>query len=191
MRGVKWGLNLQQYKVVFDLLGQPTAFDSSLLPLLILPVVGLVLVITPQAIVDRYLPNGPKGVAGKIFAWVFFLFTGSISATWLYGTLQQTSSLKSAEETGRTSIVEGCLQYFHPMPESGHDLEKIEIGGRVFSYSDYVDTPAFHTTESHGGPIHPDSKVRLIIVGNDIVRVEVVQKACPVAPEFPKGTLPS
>ena len=72
------------------------------------------------------------------------------------------------------------------MPQEGHDVEKIEVDGHIFTYSDYISTPAFHITESHGGPIHADSKVRLAFSGQDIVRVEVQQKACPKAPDFPK-----
>jgi len=158
-----------------------------MIPLFILPVIGLLLVIVPQSAVDRLLPKGPKGVPGKLFAWVFFLFTSAFAGSWLLSHAEQAASFKSAEKAGHLSVVEGCLQHFHPMPQEGHDEEKIEIGGHVFTYSDYdVSTPGFNTTESHGGPIHADSKVRLAFNGNDIVRVEVRQKACPAAPEFPK-----
>jgi hypothetical protein len=157
-----------------------------MIPLFVLPTVGLILVITPQQIVDRFFTRGPKGAAGKIFAWAFFLFTGFISVTWLFTSVTQVVSLKSAIKSGRVSIVEGCLQHFHPMPEEGHDTERAEINGRVFEYSDYIVTSGFHTTESHGGPIHPDSKMRLTVVGDGIVKVEVQQHGCPTAPEFPK-----
>ena len=39
----------------------------------------------------------------------------------------------------------------------------------------------------NGGPIHADSKIRAAFVGNDVVRLEVQQHACPPAPEFPKA----
>lgn len=156
-------------------------------PLFILPVVGLLLVIVPQKIIDRILPNGPKGMAGKLLALCFFVFTSFAAGNWLLSHNEQASALKSAERTGHLSVVEGCLQHFHPMPQTGHDEEQIEVGGQVFTYSDYIETtPAFNRTESHGGPIHADSKVRLAFSGNEIVRVEVQQKACPAAPEFPK-----
>jgi len=158
-----------------------------MIPLFILPIVGLVLVIVPQKIVDRILPNGPKGFAGRVFAWFFFLVTGPVAVSWLLSHNEQASALKSAERNGHLSVVEGCLQHFHPMPQEGHDEEKIEIGGQVFTYSDYDESsPGFNRAESHGGPIHADSKVRLAFSGKDIVRVEVEQKVCPAAPEFPK-----
>jgi hypothetical protein len=181
------GVGLQkQYEVVFDLSTQPFAFEGWMIPLFVLPIVGLILVLTPQQIVDRFFTRGPKGTAGKIFAWVFFLFSGIVSMTWLFTSVTGENSLKSAVKSGNFSVAEGCLQHFHPMPEEGHDTERIEINGRVLEYSDYIITAGFHTTESHGGPIHPDSKIRLTVVGDDIVRVEVQQHSCPTAPEFPK-----
>lgn len=176
-----------QYKIAFDLNSQPVSFEGWMIPLIVLPVVGLILVITPQAIVDRFFTRGPKGAAGKIFAWIFFLFSGFISVTWLITSTNQTSSLKSAVKSGQVSVVEGCLQYFHPMPEQGHDTERLELNGKTFEYSDYIVTSGFHTSESHGGPIHPDTKLRLTVVGGDIVRVEVEQHACPSAGDFPKS----
>jgi hypothetical protein len=63
----------------------------------------------------------------------------------------------------------------------------LELNGRIFQYSDYMVTSGFHNAESHGGSIHPDSKLRLTVVGSDIVKVEVQQHACPAAVEFPKS----
>lgn len=175
------------YKIAFDLGHQPTTWDGGVIPLFILPVIGLVLVIVPQKTIDQILPNGPKGMAGKLFAWFFFLFTSFVAGSWLLGHEEQVSTLTAAEKTGQLSVVEGCLQHFHAMPQTGHDEEKIEVDGHVFTYSDYdLSTGGFNTTESHGGPIHADSRVRLAFSGDVIVRVEVQQKACPAAPEFPK-----
>ena len=70
------------------------------------------------------------------------------------------------------------------MPEGGHDSERLLVGGLAFEYSDYIATPAFNNTESHGGPIHADSRVRIGYVGTDIVRVETIDNVCPRAPEI-------
>lgn len=173
----------EQYQVAFDLSTQPFEVEPGLV---ILPIIGLILVVTPQALVDRFT-RGPSGRAGKIFAWFFFLFSSAISAVWLFGSLAQTANLESAIKAGEAYVVEGCLQHFHPMPEGGHDSERLQLDGRVFEYSDYLVTAAFNNAESHGGPIHPDSRLRLTVVGSDIVKVEVQQHACPAAPDFPKG----
>ncbi len=182
---------LEGYKLVFDMATQPKAFDPGLVPIFILPAIGLILVLVSQNIIDQFLSRGPKGAAGKIFAWAFFLATSFIAVTIMLGTRHQAQSLGAAMHAGKTSVAEGCLRYFHAMPRGGHDMEKIQVGDRVLSYSDYVETPAFHNAETNGGPIHPDSRVRLTTVGDDIVRVEVEQKQCPPTPDFPAASTAS
>lgn len=182
------GAGLQdQYKVAFDFSTQPIAFEGWMIPLVVLPIVGLILVITPQPIVDRFFTRGPKGKAGKLFAWIFFLFSSFVAVAWIFTSVSQAGALKAAIKSGQVSVVEGCLQRFHPMPAEGHDTERLDLNGRVFEYSDYIITPGFRNTESHGGPIHSDSKLRLTVVGGEIVKVEVQQHACPAAGEFPKS----
>ncbi len=82
----------------------------------------------------------------------------------------------------RYQVVDGCLQAFVPSPIPGHSPDTIRVGGREFSYDDYVEVIGFHQTENGGGPIHADTWVRLFLVGDAIVRVDAVQKACPTAP---------
>ena len=82
----------------------------------------------------------------------------------------------------RYQVVDGCLQTFVPSPIPGHSPDTIRVDGRTFSYDDYVEVPGFHQTEDGGGPIHADTWVRLFLVGDAIVRIDVVQKACPEAP---------
>ena len=65
------------------------------------------------------------------------------------------------------------------MPESGHDSERLKVGGKMFDYSDYVLTPSFRQSESHGGPIHRDSWVRIAHVDGHIIRLETADKVCP------------
>jgi hypothetical protein len=177
----------EQYEVAFDISTQRIAFEGWMIPLVVLPIVGLILVITPQSIVDRFFTRGPKATAGKILAWIFFLVGSFISVTWFFTLMNQAAALKSAVKSGQVSVVEGCLQHFHPMPKQGHGTERLELNGRIFQYSDYMVTSGFHNAESHDGSIHPDSKLRLTVVGSDIVKVEVQQHACPAAVEFPKS----
>lgn len=175
-----------QYEVVFDLSNRPFVFEDWMIPLIVLPLVGLILVLAPQPIVDKIFTRGPKGLAGKLFAWVFFVFCSAVSTIWLFTSVTERASLRSAMNSGNFEIFEGCLQRFHAMPNEGHDTERIQIAGRTFEYSDFIITQGFRTTEAHGGPIHADSRVRLTVVGDDIVRVEVKPHSCPMAPEFPE-----
>ena len=78
-------------------------------------------------------------------------------------------------ERGNCSVVEGVVENFHPMPKSGHDTERFEVNGVHFSYSDYVMSPGFNNTASHGGPIRDGLRVRICHNSGDILRLEVAQ----------------
>lgn len=174
------------YNLDFDIASTPVRLDAWIIPLVILPVVGACLVFFP-ALMSRILPGGLKGGARTVFSWFFFLFSTSIS---LFAVGAQTAAyldLRDARLSGNFASVEGCLQGFHPMPEGGHDSERLLIQGRHFEYSDYIITPAFNNSESHGGPIHPDSQVRIGFVGSHILRLETMDHACPRAPDIGPG----
>ena len=64
---------------------------------------------------------------------------------------------------------------FVPMPYTGHASERFAVGGKTFSYSDYILTGCFNNAASHGGPIKAGLTVRVSYVGNCIVRLEVAQ----------------
>jgi hypothetical protein len=171
------------YQLAFDLATANDRWLSGMLPMLILPALGLVLVVTPQRIVDRILTRGPKGRAGKAFALIFFLSSAGLETV---VALDHFSQLRAMERNSSLAFVEGCLQGFHPMPASGHDDERVQVRGIRFSYSDYDEsTPAFNNTESHGGPIHADSAVKIWYAGNSIVKLAVSNHACPNAPDIP------
>ncbi|HEY2353099.1 MAG TPA: hypothetical protein VGH83_11345, partial [Candidatus Acidoferrum sp.] len=63
--------------------------------------------------------------------------------------------------SGSAAIVEGVVTNFRPMPPEGHQLESFEIASQTFSYSDYVLTPCFNKTASHGGPIRQGLELRI------------------------------
>ena len=90
-----------------------------------------------------------------------------------------------AYRTHHYELVQGCLDGFVPSPSIGHTPDTIRVDGRTFSYADFViNGPGFHQTEAYGGPIHANTWVRLFLVGDSIVRVDVAQGACPAAPRF-------
>ena len=61
------------------------------------------------------------------------------------------------------------------MPYAGHSDESFVVGGRRFSYSDFVVTSGFHNAASHGGPIREGLYVRVTYLGNLILRLEIAQ----------------
>jgi energy-coupling factor transporter transmembrane protein EcfT len=74
---------------------------------------------------------------------------------------------------GEYATVEGAVSNFHPMPYSGHENETFSVNGVRFSYSDYVVSPCFNNTASHGGPIREGLRVRIAYSGDCILRLEV------------------
>lgn len=162
--------------VAFDILEAPV-FDLFMLVPFGLAILGLLMVL--GLFKGFRFKSAPA--AGPILNWIYFLFMlafSGISATSYFGDY---ASLKGAIQSGQAKVVEGCLDAFHPMPENGHDTERLRVGGQTFAYSDFIITPAFHKSEAYGGPIHRDSWVRVTSVGGDIARLEVADHACPAA----------
>jgi hypothetical protein len=75
-------------------------------------------------------------------------------------------------DAGRVKVAEGRVSRFIPMPYSGHALEHFCVDKACFSYSNYLSSPGFNQTSSHGGPIHEGLPVRVTYTGNTIVRLE-------------------
>ena len=78
----------------------------------------------------------------------------------------------SVLSSGHAQFIEGPVENFVPMPVTGHALEWFDVKGVQFSYSDYVVTPGFNHTSSHGGPIREGLYVRIWYRGNDILKLE-------------------
>ena len=72
----------------------------------------------------------------------------------------------AAFRAGQYSLVEGTVADFHPMPYEGHNEECFTVEDQRFCYSDYVVTPGFHNTASHGGPIPAGIHVRIAYLGH-------------------------
>ncbi len=85
------------------------------------------------------------------------------------------SHLASALRDGKCEEVTGDVTNFHPMPAGGHDKESFCVGNRWFEFSDYMVSPGFNNTSSHGGPIREGLKVRIHHRGNDILRLEIAK----------------
>ena len=111
-----------------------------------------------------------------IFSYAFLGFAILWTVVAFADTARSYSSLASALREGRCDIVAGKVTQFHPMPASGHDTERFVIGNRQFKYSDYIVSPGFNNTSSHGGPIRDGLRVRIHYVGNDIARLEIAHE---------------
>jgi hypothetical protein len=112
----------------------------------------------------------------QFFPYAFLGFAILWTVVAFADTARSYSSLASALREGRCDIVAGKVTQFHPMPASGHDTERFVIGNRQFKYSDYIVSPGFNNTSSHGGPIRDGLRVRIHYVGNDIARLEIAHE---------------
>jgi hypothetical protein len=118
----------------------------------------------------RKLPSTtPKFVPYAFLGFSLFLtmfaFAGAVGG----------SASAYALREGNCGVVTGEVTQFHPMPETGHDKESFVVDGRRFEYSDFIVSPGFNNTSSHGGPIREGLKVRIHHSGNDILRLEIAK----------------
>ena len=136
--------------------------------------VGLLLVLAPD-LMQRLLPYGLQGRARKIFSWVFLGMALAGAFVTFRTTTHSYDVAAAMSRDGKYSVVEGQVTNFVPMPYGGHARESFAVGGKTFTYSDYILTGCFNNTTSHGGPIRAGLTVRISHVGNCIVRLEVAQ----------------
>ena len=120
------------------------------------------------------------GIASTAFAGLWTLVVA-------VGTYSDYSSLQQIYRQGQSRLVEGKVENFHPMPYTGHDLESFTVNGVKFEYSDYVVTPGFNNTSSHGGPIRENLQVRIHYLNNAILKLEVL-RGSPASPPIHTGT---
>jgi hypothetical protein len=112
---------------------------------------------------------------GKFFAYMMLPFAAFWTLASSCSLLAGYSSLASALRSGRCQVAEGEITQFHPMPAQGHEWESFVVGSKRFEYSDFVLSPGFHNTSSHGGPIREGLRVRIHYLGNDIARLEIAK----------------
>ena len=83
-----------------------------------------------------------------------------------------------AYRRGEYRTVEGYVEDFHPMPETGHDRESFTLGGVEFVYSDYQSQFGYHNARSLGGVVTGDGQhlrigyTQVPGLGNVIVYIE-------------------
>jgi hypothetical protein len=155
-----------------------TVFDAAhTVPPIWLPLFGLLLVG-----IGAFLVFNPTWVSAsqhdrrtRVFGWAVFI----IGLLW---TLPVTVFLHSeyigtrrALATGGYDVIEGPVTDFKPMPYSGHASESFTVAGQMFSYSDYISTPCFNNTRSHGGPINDGIYIRATYRANCILRLEIAR----------------
>jgi hypothetical protein len=136
---------------------------------------GGILALCRPALFEKQFSNGRTVRPSKTFAWVFLLCAMAISIpmnTVTWSRYQTAISRLRSEDFG---IVQGRVENFVPEPLTGHAMESFSVGGKSFSYGQYVDTSGFHNSSSHGGPIKEGLYVRISYRGNVILKLECVR----------------
>ncbi|MCB2088518.1 MAG: hypothetical protein R3E18_04320 [Sphingomonadaceae bacterium] len=168
------------FTLAFDLTRWPDFWFAGVWPLYLFPAILLLANLLewrralPEEPVMRWLIYGYRALLALLLAGVIVIAVVQFL---------ERSRLRALLAQGEADFVAGCLDYYHPMPEAGHDRETVALGGRIFRHSDFRLHAAFNNTASNGGPIHADSEVRLWYSGSKILRAEVKPNACPAAPD--------
>jgi hypothetical protein len=109
--------------------------------------------------------------------WLFPVSACAFGVLWLatagFSVMYSGSKALEAFRKGDYWLVEGVVTDFKPMPYEGHTMECFSVQEERFCYSDYVITPGFRNTASHGGPIRDGLPVRIADRGGVILRLEI------------------
>lgn len=161
------------YKLVFDLQTSAVRFSNYLfiLPGLVIFLVGVVTYIFRDHFSNPFRKK-PMPQRFPFFLLLFGALWMQLSGLSLYA---QYETAEHAIRTGKAATVTGQVVRFKPMPYLGHGMESFCISDTdaCFSYSDYVVTPGFNQTSTHGGPIQQGLPVRVTYDGNTILKLEV------------------
>lgn len=138
--------------------------------------------------------GGKPSPTNRKTIWFFTLFASIWAVAMLFGGVHQTARERALQAAARSDLVrtvEGCLDTFTPERASSMrgttSDERWSVAGQRFAYSSGDMGSAFHLIEREGGPVHADSRVRVSFVpdrftgGVQIVRLEVMDRACPMA----------
>lgn len=174
------------YVTVFDLISHPERINPPYGFFALFILIGVVsLGITILKSRYRRKVYWSSGIFSVLFL-SFSLIMAVYDASWVFDARRRV-------ENKTFRAVEGCLDSFHPGSEyssrSTAGNEYWTVGGERFEYGVGEVRNGYHTPEPAGGFVHPDSQVRVAFVpsynsGNkEIVRLEVIQHACPSAPD--------
>jgi hypothetical protein len=152
------------YKTVFEIGLGSFPWASAARPLIFV-VIGALLV----RFVKRKRIYVVMGILGVAFGTLIFV-------TLLVIFVPNFVKLRSAYVSGRSSIVEGVVENFHPAPALGPATESFSVNGMSFSYNALDNTPCFHNAPIHAGPIRSGLHVRIYYNEACIQRVDIAQR---------------
>jgi len=177
------------YETVFEITQKP--FDWRPAFGLIFVVIGVLLIIFGPRL-DRG-KNGKHfgltfAISPKLLGWFFVIFASFCMLVAFGATYASNRELVQAYRTGKYSVVEGIVEDFHPMPYGRGQNECFRVEKQKFCYSDYVASPTFNQSASHGGPIRTGLPVRIAYYEDEnfqarILRLEIRADSLPSGAE--------
>ena len=159
------------YKVIFDVTQNSPDWSQAAFGLIFVTT-GLVLILFPQ--LNKKSTIQRTRIFGGIYLAGALLWTAATTAAIFSGQEQARAII----EHHQYKTVEGRVKNFLPMMTGGRKQESFDVGDEHFAYSDYVVTPGFRKTATHGGPIKEGLPVRISYAdpntfGHQILRLEV------------------
>jgi hypothetical protein len=134
---------------------------------------GLALILVPALL--TFFRRQIKSTVPAWIAWMVAIPFLSWMLVTGFNSVAGVTILRAALKSGRCEVTEGAITTLDPMPFEGHKYERFSVGRKEFYYSDFIKTPGFHHSVSHGGPLRLGQYVRIHHLGNDIARLEIAR----------------
>ena len=139
---------------------------------------GIFLSVGALAILALYVSVQSKPRRIRAYGWLmitaaaFGLFWSAVAFN---DTYKPYRNLRAALLAGQCEVVVGTVENFRPVHPGAVYLESFTVNGTKFEYSDFIESPGFHQTKEHGGPISAGLKVRIHHMNGVIARLELAQ----------------
>lgn len=122
--------------------------------------------------------TSPKRKHTIVFGFIFSGFALIMLLLAVPCSIANRNKTKEIYENKEYKIIEGVIENFHPMLNSGHNSESFNVDGVYFEYSDFLLQYEFNKTASHGGPLKRNGQeVRLSYITvngeNRILKIEL------------------
>lgn len=156
-----------EYDIIFDISREYN------MPKVVVFSVVIIFVLVLSFLYLHFKDNQSKNRSKKIALFIVILVTSFIGINSLIRSYEKYNEYRNILKNGGFLVIEGEVKDFIPEPYDGHsNNESFTVSGIKFEYSYFIQTPGFHTTRSHGGPIKEGLYVRIYYDGNTILKLE-------------------
>jgi hypothetical protein len=124
-----------------------------------------------------------KQEIARVVGGVLFAFGAVLLVILCVEVPSRFNQLRRAYMAGETSVTEGQVENFQPVPFLGPSTESFFVNGVHFSYNVGDSTPCFHDAFPHKVPIRPGQFVRVHYNNGCIQRLEIRTESIPSAAE--------